>query len=755
MLSVSALRALGPDGLADLLRARPEALAPTPPRSLQELSARLRHPVILAATVQRWNLPTLQVSEVLAALGRHADRPRLLALLGICPDDPRLPAVDRALAVLAAHGILRTGGADGPQAGLETDLLGCPEADLDRQPYRLALEISTLWPQPLGLNDDVASLAEERTADDLRAVLRNHGEPLRQRKPDLVAGVVKVLSNADRVRHLLSDAPPGLADHLLDIAHGRSQLQYYGSWSSLRYAKAEAPFRNPVEWALTRFLLVRRDWNVQLVMPAEVALALRGPDWSVPFNPDPPFVPWASTAPEPIAHAATAAAATALQTLTAVLTDAGTRPLPRLKSGAVGVRELRRLARSMDVTVAQVRLTLALAHALGLMGDDNAGLAPTERFDRWETLPAADRYGHLLRTWLALPSLPTADADAAWEPQVNSSHLIARRTVLAMLADCPEQAPTSVAHLTSAMCWQAPLTFGAVSDDESTHLVVAVLAEAAWLGVTGAEALSPAGRTLLAEGDVAATVSAALGPAQTRARLQTDLTAVVLGEPDHQLAATLDRMADRENRSAACVWRFSPTSVRRAMDAGADADDLLADLTEIADGDIPQPLQYLLHDVARRHGTLRGGRIGCYLRSDDQALLTEIVADRRLKKLHLQRIAPTVVVGRRPLPETLETLRGAGHAPIEEDPDGATVIVRNRPHRADAEETPTTHDAGADPFSTPSASFSRGTPADPTRTAAALLTNPDQTADRLVDIGTTIMNLSDARRYVALFPNVW
>ena len=44
---------------------------------------------------------------------------------------------------------------------------------------------------------------------------------------------------------------------------------------------------------------------------------------------------------------------------------------------------------------------------------------------------------------------------------------------------------------------------------------------------------------------------------------------------------------------------------------------------------MPQPLAYLIDDVARRHGQLRVGAASAYVRCDDDALLDEILADKR------------------------------------------------------------------------------------------------------------------------------
>ena len=88
---------------------------------------------------------------------------------------------------------------------------------------------------------------------------------------------------------------------------------------------------------------------------------------------------------------------------------------------------------------------------------------------------------------------------------------------------------------------------------------------------------------------------------------------------------------------------MTAASVRRALDAGYAADDLHALFRRRSRTPVPQALTYLIDDVARRHGGLRAGSAGAYLRSDDEALLAEVLADRRLAALSLRRLAPTVL----------------------------------------------------------------------------------------------------------------
>ncbi|MFF9022533.1 helicase-associated domain-containing protein [Streptomyces eurythermus] len=163
--------------------------------------------------------------------------------------------------------------------------------------------------------------------------------------------------------------------------------------------------------------------------------------------------------------------------------------------------------------------------------------------------------------------------------------------------------------------------------------------------------------------------------------LQADLTAVAPGPLRRPLADMLGVLADVESKGGATVYRFTPASVRRALDAGRTAADLHAFLTEHSRTPVPQPLAYLIDDVARRHGHLRVGAASAYVRCDDDALLNEILADKRAAALRLRRLAPTVLAAPTDPAALLEGLRAMGYAPAAESAEGDVLIARAHAHR--------------------------------------------------------------------------
>ena len=163
--------------------------------------------------------------------------------------------------------------------------------------------------------------------------------------------------------------------------------------------------------------------------------------------------------------------------------------------------------------------------------------------------------------------------------------------------------------------------------------------------------------------------------------LQADLTAVAPGPLERPLADMLDVLADVESKGGATVYRFTPGSVRRALDAGRSASDLHDFLTAHSRTPVPQPLAYLIDDVARRHGHLRIGAASAYVRCDDDSVLSEILADKRSAGLRLRRLAPTVLAAQADPAALLDGLRAMGFAPAAESAEGDVVITRAHARR--------------------------------------------------------------------------
>jgi hypothetical protein len=164
--------------------------------------------------------------------------------------------------------------------------------------------------------------------------------------------------------------------------------------------------------------------------------------------------------------------------------------------------------------------------------------------------------------------------------------------------------------------------------------------------------------------------------------VQADRTVVAPGPLEPELAKEIGLVADVESAGGATVYRVDESTVRRALDAGRSAADLHELFRARSRTPVPQSLSYLIDDVARRHGRLRGGAAAAFLRCDDETLLTELQAHPVAARAGLRRLAPTVLVSPVPLAELLGELRSAGFTPVAEGADGQVLDLRAGTRRA-------------------------------------------------------------------------
>lgn len=122
--------------------------------------------------------------------------------------------------------------------------------------------------------------------------------------------------------------------------------------------------------------------------------------------------------------------------------------------------------------------------------------------------------------------------------------------------------------------------------------------------------------------------------------VQADLTVVVPGPLQRDLAEQLATVATVESAGTAMVYRVSEQSIRHALDVGKTRDWMHALFANHSKTPVPQGLTYLIDDVARRHGQLRIGMAASFVRCEDPALLAQAVAAPATEEVQLRALAP-------------------------------------------------------------------------------------------------------------------
>ncbi|TCO22125.1 XPB/Ssl2-like helicase family protein [Kribbella steppae] len=471
--------------------------------------------------------------------------------------------------------------------------------------------------------------------------------------------------------------------------------------------KAERPVtiasaRTPVERLLARGLVVPKDANT-VVLPRQIGLHLRGGRVLASTRPAPPPLDGKKVSAAIADRAAAGAALDLVRQVDRALEQLGTEPPPVLRTGGIGVRELRNLAGKIGAEEHTAAAVLEIAYAAGLVAAVEVGTnefwLPTSAYDDWLELDLAHRWAQLVMAWFtglrAIGLIGRRDSGgataAARERLINAlapdlERLLApevRVLALQALAEAGTSTAPATESVVTWVAWHRPRRGGQFRDD----LVEWTVTEAALLGLTGLGVLAQHGRPLLeaepTSDDLAEAIRPLVPEPVSEVLLQADLTAVAPGPLVRTVQDELSAMADVESHGGAAVYRFSESSVRRAFDLGRTADQLHKWLAEHSRTPVPQPLTYLIDDVARRHGVLRLGTASTYLRCDDEDVLTHLL-NSNLPGIRFRRLAPTVVVSPSPPDMVLSRLREAGLAPLAETFDGVVHVTSTGTRRGDA-----------------------------------------------------------------------
>ncbi len=661
-------------------------------RNLDELSERLEHPGAVSETLLMMPAPLVQAVEAALALGEMATLDSLTELLEAdhAEQAHHAAAVEHWVDVAADHALLwRDGDRLRTNPGLHEVLL-----------------------RPLGLPGPLATFLTDVTSDVLASVLRGHGRPQPgQRKALRLAAVRDCFADPAGLRRLAGTAPADVLttltehiDHELRTSRalmtaGPDDIDTADDIDLHQITMASYHARKQMlDWMRRSGLSFSWSWSFEIGIPSEVYLALRPPWYRAPFAPVPPAPALVEVPDEQAGRTASAATTGFLAAAMAVLETLARTGVKELKAGGIGTREVHRLAKAAGTDVAIVRLTLTLAHQLTLLQHSATArdtVIVSEEFDAWRRASPAERLRDLYLAWLPLDVAPTLDRydDEPVHPLgrlPQTSGMPAGLVLLQLLAGVEGQAVAQAEDLLALLSWAHPLTSTAPGSLPATW------AEATTLGLVADGRLTRAGDALI-QGDTSAVVGilqAMLPEVSGQVMFGSDLTVVVPGSPDPHTVDVLDTLATREGHGVANTWRVSPSSVREALDAGYDAEDLLAGLRDIAAKELPQALEYLLADVARKHGHLRVRAATTVLTCDDEALLAEVVAARSLRSLGLHTIAPTVATATAPPAKVLAALRSSGYLPVEAGDGGAPLVgLRRLPERTPAVSTPVT-DAG-------------------------------------------------------------
>jgi hypothetical protein len=444
--------------------------------------------------------------------------------------------------------------------------------------------------------------------------------------------------------------------------------------------------KNPgpgVTWLLEKKFLVPLDQRT-VILPREVAIALRGGKIHKERLIKQPSLSGAKRIEEQVNLAAIANVSTVLRWVEELLNFWADEPADALRAGGLGVRDLKIISTHLGVDESCTAFVVELAYLASLISfDADDRILPSNKFDIWLMQTPADRWQMLASQWLitsrvsGLVGRVEAKNVAALGPEldrVNAARV--RALTLQLLAENEGIAP-DWNSFKEVLSWRAPVRRNSSLQEE---LAEWTLREAEWLGITGQGALSKFGTQFL-NGDDLSSINEDLPKTVDHILIQSDNTAIAPGPLEHEISQALAMMAEIESRGGATVYRFTESTIRRALDHGKTGDEIKTFLSKTSKTPMPQPLEYLIADVAKKHGKLRVGNTSSFIRCEDTALISQIMNDKKLEILALRRIAPEVVICDMDATDAMRVLRECGYLPAGESANGM-ILTGPKSNRA-------------------------------------------------------------------------
>ena len=484
---------------------------------------------------------------------------------------------------------------------------------------------------------------------------------------------------------LIGEEPAGLGPFsvkkfdfgsLIDIPKTSQEVLEKLTWGPPRgqIANIKKP-GNAIGWLLDNNVLVPLDSHT-VTLPREIAIKLRGGKIHKEISSKPADLVGKKVVQKQIDLAAIANISTILRWCEEFLHNLSDEPPTALRTGGIGVRDLKRIAEHLGVDETCAGFVAELCYLGGLVViDSDDQILPTSAFDIWLTKTAEERWYSLVVLWLdtsrvsGLIGKVGDKSIAPLGPELDrAGACLIRRTTLKVLSENQQICP-DIKSIQEIVKWWNP-------QRANSDFVEWSLREAEWLGITGQGVISTFGIKLLSEAEDLGIESALPKPVD-HILIQADNSAVAPGPLLPELASEMGTIADIESRGGATVYRFSEASIRRGLDHGKTGDQIKTFLSKTSKTPMPQPLEYLIADVAKRHGRLRVGSAHTYIRCEDEGLVRQILHDKKCEHLRLRKIAPQVLVTDFELNEVIIELREYGYLPAAENAGGVLLSQPN------------------------------------------------------------------------------
>lgn len=339
----------------------------------------------------------------------------------------------------------------------------------------------------------------------------------------------------------------------------------------------------------------------------------------------------------------------ACQALTEFVFELEHKLLSEVGKAGLALPEVKRFASLLGIEREHVRELWDLAHFNNLVALQDSRWVLGGNAAKWLETTAARRWQMAVESWLGLVG------DEAAQDLANEMMADEPRTFAEILARVYPLADTTPGSRGAKLTDQAEL-----------------------LGLTSKGRVQPWLASALAanlEG-AASAISEYFPQQQTKVILQADLSLVAPGPLAEKTENELREFVEADSIGLASHFRISALSLSYAMERGHSTEQIRASLLKLSGQSLPQPVDYLLNDTARRFGRIkvvadRDG--GSFIRVADSTLALELVNDLRHRIIALRQLEPELLYSKYSMDVVYYTLRDFGHLAVRSTEDGKVI----------------------------------------------------------------------------------
>ncbi len=343
---------------------------------------------------------------------------------------------------------------------------------------------------------------------------------------------------------------------------------------------------------------------------------------------------------------------TALQSMTELLYDFEYRFVREIGKSGISLADIKRLAGHLRQSNDFTREIFEVAQIGGLVWLRNGRWQPTLLAQKWLELSFSER-------WVHLAEALNAQLEGASRAELTNLRALGFTSMVQMFATAFPFADAAVNSL-SAKFQATAFHLGLASNGSVTTWFDQVLA----------------GQVETA----AVELSRLLPSAQDRIICQADLTLIAPGPLASAIEKKLRSFVDIEQVGMASSYRINALSISHGLETGLTEREITDLLTNLSGRELPQPLAYLIRDVAQKFGQLRVTQSltehNCTISSADEILLKQLENDSRLRHLSLKRNPAGLLQSRMDAEIVYSSMRSVGYTIVRSLADGKIISPR-------------------------------------------------------------------------------